>query len=669
MNDITEGSPTKASSPPEVTDHNVADLKNRTGPTTSDTTQALVKHYTDQFWSGISKTNTTLLAWAAALLLITFTVLAPLSGKLNQATKKLSRIERLKAERNDKIDKRIKASGGPDEAATARLRIAIEEYDKEIKAAKKKYQEDLVKVQEVPLPPPLNKLNIGIPYIPLAWTILFAGLLSFFLYRRTVALGTLAQIVHIYLIENRRRLRDIRGLASWAPFWLAPLPKVRAPVPPAKMRWVNRGLRQMLGWNRGWTQRYGLVFLCVLIASFLCVWVVWIAFRLDAILDESTHLLSIAVLIIILACILGCIFWLRPDIRFGGYPEELTTPSKGRRTFLWVVGASMAAGLAYALIPQEIWNYIRRPHMPRRYTKRAVTQVKSLPVEMQNRFLMNKKSHMVHYIGIDDRILQRTKVKPQNLIPVDTSKLVKDLTIRPVPPKSSIQESQRVTAPAPASAAPTSKAADETERVATRLPAEKLNPAPVTVQQDEAAATRSESTTSTKPEADKITPVQTPQPPVADSSHNSQDVVSLEPKPIKKITQFPLREAALSSERLAIQEVNNGDIPKAIEVLWYGIRQDTRFKKHHGRRPSYRLYDLTAGLAKRLKNDAKWKAQVAQLRMYVAQNWKNDVFLNQRVNTWSNPSDKWKKKWEAQEVVWKHPPSEHSKKPPIHKTK
>ena len=667
MNDITEGSPTTAGSPPEVANHNVADLKNRTGPTTPDTTQALVKHYTDQFWSGISKTNTTLLAWAAALLLITFTVLAPLSSKLNQANKKLSRIERLKAERNDKIAKRTKATGGPDEAATARLRIAIEEYDREIKAAKKKYQADLVKVQEVPLPPPLNKLNIGIPYIPLAWTILFAGLLSFFLYRRTVALGTLAQIVHIYLIQNRRRLRDISGLASWAPFWLAPLPKVRAPLAPAKMRWVNRAVRQMLGWNRGWIQRYGLVFLCVLIASFLCVWVVWIAFRLDAILDESTHRLSIAVLIMIVGCILGCIFWLRPDIRFGGYPEQLTTPSKGRRTFLWVVAGGMAAGLAYALIPKEILNYFRRPHVPRRNTKRVAIQVKSLAVEMQNKFLMNKKSHMVHYIGIDDRVLQRTKVKPQNLISIDTSKLVKDLTVPPLPPKISTSQPQAVTA-AP-SAAPTPKAADETERVATRLPAEKLNPAPVTVQEDEAAATPSEST-STKREGEKFKLVQSPQPAAAvGSSHKSPDVVSLETKPPKKIAQFPLREAALSSERLAIQEVNNGDIPKAIEVLWYGIRQDTSFKKNHSRRPSYRLYDLTAGLAKRLKNDEKWRAQVAQLRKYVSENWKNDVFLNQRVNTWSNPSDKWKKKWEAQELVWKHPPSENSKKPRIHKTK
>jgi hypothetical protein len=707
VSDKPDASPTNHGLQPEVTDANLADLKNR-NPATTDTTQALLKHYTDQFWSGISKTNTTLFAWAAALLLIIFTVLAPLSSKLNQANKKLERIQRLKEERNEKIAKRSKTSGGPDEAATARLRIAIEEYDKAIKEAKQKYHRDFIStVQEVPLPPPLNKLNIGIPYIPLAWTILFAGMVSFYLYRRTVALGTLAQIVHIHLIENRRRLRDIRGFGSWAPFWLAPLPKVKSndSVTPAKMRWVNRALRQILGWNKGWTQRYGLMFLCFLLASILCVWIVWIAFTLDEILEESTHRLSIAVVIIVVGCILGSIFWLRPDIYFGGYPEQLTTPSKARRSFLWVVAASIATGLAYAVMPQEVLNYIRPPRVPRWHKKQAAKsaaiQVKPLAAEMQNKFLLNKKSRIAHYIGVDDRFFQRTKVKPEHLVSIDASKLSKEL-IFPLPP--SRLNLQREAAADRTMAVPArNQDGNDTERVIIGEPMKTLNgapvPAPVPVTAEEESPTPV-GTASPTVEDNRSKPARNPQPAVVvlppDESTAGPGAPS---KPPKKIVRFPLKEAALSSERLAIQEVNKGDISKAIEVLWYGVRQDTWIKKKQARvlqrqaqlllrakapdssvkvnsetplrnpYPSYRLYDLIAGLAKRLKNEEKWKAQLSLLRQYVKDNWNKDVVLNQRVNAWSNPSNKWKQKWEGKDLVWKHPPFENSKKPRAPKTK
>ncbi len=115
--------------------------------------------------------------------------------------------------------------------------------------------------------------------------------------------------------------------------------------------------------------------------------------------------------------------------------------------------------------------------------------------------------------------------------------------------------------------------------------------------------------------------------------------------------RLSLRQAGVIAERLALRQLRRGNTASALELLWAGILHDTAWKRASGGRPSYRLYDLYAGIARRAENDSALRA----VRKHVRTVWPNDRLLGDRTRNWLDRPSAWQARWRSEEFNWRFP--------------
>ena len=170
----------------------------------------LAKHYTQHLWSIANRTNTSLIAWATAMLLILVGSLIPLAGKVSALNKikhelrlnSAQLVAKVTAMRNlATVETRNESQEKEAQEAVAKLKKTINEQKAAV--GKKIKTRDVLKNELTNLSTPLGPVPIPTFYSPLVWACLFAGLLLFFLYRRSTVLATVAQVIQIN-IEQRQ---------------------------------------------------------------------------------------------------------------------------------------------------------------------------------------------------------------------------------------------------------------------------------------------------------------------------------------------------------------------------------------------------------------------------------------------------------------------------------
>lgn len=114
-------------------------------------------------------------------------------------------------------------------------------------------------------------------------------------------------------------------------------------------------------------------------------------------------------------------------------------------------------------------------------------------------------------------------------------------------------------------------------------------------------------------------------------------------------THIRLSQAGTIAEWLGLEQVQQGNLPGALELVWAGILHDAAFKKAIRRRPSYRLYDLFAGLARRSGNESA----LSMLGHYVRRVWPDDPVLDSRRRKWANVAASWHTRWLSNGIGWK----------------
>ena len=116
-------------------------------------------------------------------------------------------------------------------------------------------------------------------------------------------------------------------------------------------------------------------------------------------------------------------------------------------------------------------------------------------------------------------------------------------------------------------------------------------------------------------------------------------------------TRLCLSQAAVIAERLALRQLQERSTASALELLWAGILQDTAWKKASGGRPSYRLYDLYSGIARRAENESA----LGSVRKYVRAVWPHDRLLADRTRNWLDQPSAWQARWRSEEFNWRFP--------------
>lgn len=87
----------------------------------------------------------------------------------------------------------------------------------------------------------------------------------------------------------------------------------------------------------------------------------------------------------------------------------------------------------------------------------------------------------------------------------------------------------------------------------------------------------------------------------------------------------------------------------ALDLLRVAILFDSQFKFGIGKRPSYRLYDLYAGLAFKMKNSPA----IDDLVRYAQTRWKDDTRMTKRIQTWQTPTAAYISRWSSENLQWK----------------
>src|SRR6185503_14892363 len=105
------------------------------------------------------------------------------------------------------------------------IRSTKEEFKEKREALEKQFQDiRTLKSALLPFNVPLGKVDIAVSYSPLLWIFLFTFFLAYFFYRRLALVAALSKVVHLQVDMRNKRIEDLRGLGSGAPFWMAPLP-------------------------------------------------------------------------------------------------------------------------------------------------------------------------------------------------------------------------------------------------------------------------------------------------------------------------------------------------------------------------------------------------------------------------------------------------------------
>jgi hypothetical protein len=107
-----------------------------------------------------------------------------------------------------------------------------------------------------------------------------------------------------------------------------------------------------------------------------------------------------------------------------------------------------------------------------------------------------------------------------------------------------------------------------------------------------------------------------------------------------------LAESSWGLEMIALDAVAAGDKTRACDILLTAVRHDMLFVARTARRPSYRLYDLLAGLS------ARWSLpHLATMTRMIDASTMAPAF-RYRIRTWQDVASPWRKRWTAESRVW-----------------
>jgi hypothetical protein len=371
----------------------------------------LKKHFTDRLWSGLGRTNTTLLAWITALFLIFISSLVPLGTKLSDLNK-LSKSKEKAVKQLGKIQEESSLEIGKvtsNKEFADELQMKIEGKSTKIEQLKKEISA---------LSTPFGTLSVPVHYTPLIWISLFAGLLCFFLYRRSTLFFTLAKLIDLNITDSQKKIDDIKGLATGTPFWLAPLPYSIKKIDGNIIS--KEDLKTFMGWETG-EQRKAILTISIIALGFLIsFWVLLLAFDVGRIIYGSDRYykltIPIAVAFVVIVSVISCIYFLRPQIDLKEFSSNVKGDANGRRHFLKTAGAAAIIGLTYTFFP--VRAFAKR--IKRYKSKKKMAQI---PEQFRNQFCVNKKAEkfssekslIIHYIGAQGFPDGKINLNPRNL--------------------------------------------------------------------------------------------------------------------------------------------------------------------------------------------------------------------------------------------------------------
>lgn len=116
--------------------------------------------------------------------------------------------------------------------------------------------------------------------------------------------------------------------------------------------------------------------------------------------------------------------------------------------------------------------------------------------------------------------------------------------------------------------------------------------------------------------------------------------------------------AAYSFEQAALSHLKEESMKSICLLLLIGITQDLKFTKHLNGKytPSFRLYDLLAGLAVRSDNE---EYLVRMLSMIERTDNNLKTLFEERIHKWTNKDSRWYRKWhQGLRAKWKVPGNE-----------
>lgn len=607
-----------------------------------------VEHYTDQFWTGASRTNTILVTWGASLALI-FVALIPLSGRAARYEETYGRYEdsrvqlardkkrsfsRLDAEKQYLEEQIENAQAGRKKRETEmvsrinalRERIqAINEKSKEEKERFKEREVDLdtrfrdiktLKSDLFPFNVPMGKLDIPVSYTPLVWVFLFTGFLFYFFYKRLVLIGAIAQVLHIQVDLRGKKIGDLRGLGSGAPFWIAPLP------PTFSGSCVSREeVRQFLGWEPRALRRSTLTYAFLAAATLLYVWVTILAIKVVRIYDNPQLELGLMIAIIGTFALLAvlCWAWLLPRIQLESYPETLIASSTRRRVLLGVFSSVAVVGYVYISTPRRFLSHrlltdskrSKRLALARRARKALATS----ETQWRGTFQLNQRTQVIHYVSPDGRTktLGSRRRTATNYTPYSKGDVIEILTTSDEKGATKTPFSQG------------EKTGGRSEVVRGRGPASGNTDtrAHLTEREDPLTDSRGRLSVAVNDRDSNTTGAP------RDASVNS------------KRPRIASAQIGTTAERLAVEKLQAGDIALALKILWGAIKEGGRSEAN------YRLYDLFALIAVQHSR----AEQLKELIEYLS----NDTELKKRVDKWKEPSSKWAAKVKGGGKKWKMP--------------
>ena len=117
---------------------------------------------------------------------------------------------------------------------------------------------------------------------------------------------------------------------------------------------------------------------------------------------------------------------------------------------------------------------------------------------------------------------------------------------------------------------------------------------------------------------------------------------------LSRTRRLNLSQASALIECLALEQWET-DRKGALDQIRVAILFDTEFKKRISKRPSYRLYDLYAGLAYKMKDEDT----IDDLINYAQTTWKDDKRMSKRIERWKAPTAAYSSKWNSQVLRWK----------------
>lgn len=556
--------------------------------------EASFKHHSDQFASGAAKTNTILLAWSASLIVMLIAYIIPLSVKVA----KLSKLDEYISKGKDFISGTNGSASQQKTPLTGRkqkgedARSVVNDKLVDSKSQKARLQGELSVIHT-----PLGDVPIPPNYLPLVWVSLFTGLFSFFVYKRVVLLATLAQIIDIHIRQRGKPIEEVRGLGSWAPLWLAPLPKVTSDPPISAVEFS-----QFLGWEPGGKRRLWLCCSFLGVSFVVYAWVLLVLIRVSHNFGDPQdgRRLRFVGLVTAAVCILTWVWGFWPTVNPRTIPERLIEHSSGRRRFLTVGGSVAALALGYAMLPRRAlprWLTARNS----RWKKQPKNELDPYPQSLRNTFQLNWNSGAIHYI--DSAGLTGERSLPY-----------KYLTVLGL------------------------------EEVLAVL----LNPNPAMLGQ-----LKARSNASIKPSPEPA--------PMVGHRHKDHDERRLhfparQEGSLIECLAIELADKGEIPRSLQLLWIGiERDAERAKKSVRRAGERKRRTHPESGYRtsqkPSYRLYDLFARLAAQSSNTA----ELSRLSDFVRTSFADDYCLADRTRKWLDPSSHWSKKITGNKVVWKGP--------------